>query len=69
MYKAIKDIDSLIFQDDYKLIEEMSGKIDYSGLNKILKAIDVSQNRIKSNVNFDVTMEVLFLTIKERIKK
>lgn len=69
LYKAIKDIDSLIFQDDYKLIEEMSEKIDYLDLNEVLKAIDISQSRIKSNVNFDVTMEVLFLTIKERIKK
>ena len=38
-------------------------------LNIIFKAIDYADSRIKSNVNFDVTMEVLFLTIKERMKK
>lgn len=69
LYKSVKDIDSLIFQDDYKLVEEMSNKMEYIDLNIIFKAIDYADSRIKSNVNFDVTMEVLFLTIKERMKK
>lgn len=69
LYKGTKNIDSLIFQDDYRLIKEMSEKLEYLDINVILKAMDYAENRIKSNVNFDVTMEVLFLTIKERIKK
>lgn len=69
LYKVTKNIDSLIFQDDYRLIKEMSEKLEYLDINIILKAMDYAENRIKSNVNFDVTMEVLFLTIKERIKK
>lgn len=69
LYKATKDIDSLIFQDDYKWVQDMSEKTSYWGLNDILKAIDYAWSRIKSNVNFDVTMEVLFLAIKERIRK
>lgn len=69
IYKATRDIDNLIFQDDYKLIQEMSEKVEYFDLNIILKEIDYAESRIKSNVNFDATMEVLFLAIKERIKK
>ena len=46
----------------------MAEKMEYAGLNKILKAIDNAQSRINTNVNFDVTMEVLFLTIKEGFK-
>lgn len=69
LYKVTRDMDRLIFQDDCKLIEEMSEKMEYFDLNMILKSIDFAENRIKSNVNFDVTMEVLLLTIKERIKK
>lgn len=69
IYKATRNIDSLIFQDDYKFIQEMSEKTNYFDLNNILKAIDYAESRIKSNVNFDVTMEVLFLAVKERIKK
>lgn len=68
LYKATRDIDSLIFQDEYKIIQEMAEKMEYAGLNKILKAIDNAQSRINTNVNFDVTMEVLFLTIKEGFK-
>ena len=68
-YKVTRDMDRLIFKDDCKLIEEMSEKMEYFDLNMILKSIDFAENRIKSNVNFDVTMEVLLLTIKERIKK
>lgn len=69
VYKAAKDIDSLIFQDDYQLIQEMSDKISYVNLNNILNAIDDAESRIKSNVKFDVTMEVLLLAVKERIKR
>lgn len=69
IYKATRNIDSLIFQDDYKLIQEMSDKTNYFDINNILKEIDYAQRRIKANVNFDVTMEVLFLAVKERIKK
>lgn len=69
LYKTTKDMDCLIFQDDCKLIKEMSEKTEYADLNIILKAIDFAESRIKSNVNFDVTMEVLLLTIKERIKE
>ena len=68
LYKATKDIDSLIFQDEYKIIQEMEEKMEYAALNNILKAIDSAQSRINTNVNFDVTMEVLFLTIKEGFK-
>lgn len=69
MYKAVKNIDKLIFQDEYKYIENMSDKISYIGIDMIFKAVDEAQSRIRSNVNFDVTMEVLFLYIKERIRK
>ena len=69
MYKAIANIDMLIFQDEYKYIEEMSDRLSYFHIDKIFEAIDEAQRRISSNVNFDVTMEVLFLYIKERIRK
>ncbi|WP_370748864.1 ATP-binding protein [Eubacterium sp.] len=69
LYKATGDTEKLIFQDDYHEIVEMSEKISYFHINIILKSIDRAWNRIKSNVNFDITMEVLFLSMKERIKK
>ena len=51
------------------MVEEMSDKISYYNLDNIQKAIDNTQDRIRVNANFDITMEVLFLDIKGRIGK
>lgn len=69
MYKATGNSENLIFQDDYMTIEKMAQDCSYFSMDVILKAIDQAESRINSNVNFDTTMEVLFLTIKERIQK
>lgn len=69
LYKAVEDNDRLIFQDDYQEIINMSKKLSFFDINVILKSIEQAWNRIHSNVNFDITMEVLFLSIKERIKQ
>lgn len=68
MYKATKDDQNLIFQDDYMIIKEMSQKCSFYNIDNILKAIEQAEDRIKYNVNFEATMEVLLLAIKERIK-
>lgn len=69
LYKAEKDSELLIFQDHYKVIERQSLKLSYSDINNILDGIDQAEGRIDSNVNFDMTIEVLFLLIKERMQK
>ena len=69
MYKATGISEKIIFQDEYKMVEEMSDKISYYNLDNIQKAIDNAQDRIRVNANFDITMEVLFLDIKGRIGK
>lgn len=69
LYKASEAVDRLIFQDDYISIKNQSGKLKYSDINVILKEIDNANSRITSNVNFDATIEVLFLAIRERIKR
>ena len=35
---------------------------------KILEAIDKAKVRLNANVNFDLTMELLFLTVRENLK-
>lgn len=69
MYKATGSSENLIFQDDYITIETMSEKCSYYDIDIILKSIDQAEGRINSNVNFDATIEVLFLAIKERMQK
>ena len=38
---------------------------EYEGIENILKAIENAKARLRANVNFDLVMELLLLTIKE----
>ena len=65
LYKATKDVDGLVFSDQLKYIKEKAKKSSYEGIETILTSIDKAKQRIKANVNFDLLMELLLLTIKE----
>lgn len=69
IYKATGNDESLIFQDDYIIIKNMAESCDFYDIDIILKSIDQAEKRIGANVNFDSSIEVLFLVIKERIQK
>ncbi len=65
MFKATKEIDSLIFKEEVSAIRQRAGESSYEGIQKILDAILQADNRLRANVNFDLTMELLYLTMKE----
>lgn len=65
LYKATKDVSGLVFGDQLQFIKEKAAKSSYEGIEKILSAIETAKTRIKANVNFDLLMELLLLTIKE----
>ena len=65
LFKATKEMDSLVFKDEYNFIKERADKSSYEGLETIIKAIETAKARLQANVNFDLTMELLFLTIRE----
>ena len=65
LYKATKEIEGLVFSDQISFIEEKASKSSYEGIEKILTSIEKAKQRIKANVNFDLLMELLLLTIKE----
>lgn len=58
----IINIDKIIF------IQNMSNKITYSQLSKIIDIIEETKKRIKSNCNFNTNMQVMALNIYEVIK-
>ena len=64
-FKATRDVDGVIFKDQLKNIRKSSSTSSYEGLEQILNAIQTAKTRLDANVNFDLTMELLFLTIKE----
>lgn len=65
LYKATKEIEGLVFSDQLSFIKEKASKSSYEGIEKILTSIEKAKQRIKANVNFDLLMELLLLTIKE----
>lgn len=65
MFKATADANNLIFRDEMRFIKQTASRSTYEGLEIILKALDVAKSRISANVSFDLTMELLLLTIKE----
>lgn len=65
LYKATWNPSSIVFSDEILTIQKMASKSSYEGIENILKALDKAKIRLAANVNFDLTMELLLLTMKE----
>ncbi len=65
LYKATKDVEGLVFREQLKFIKAKSSKSSYEGIETILVSIEKAKERLKANVNFDLVMELLLLTMKE----
>ena len=65
MFKATKDINLLVFKEEYSYIKRQADKSSFEGLEKIIEAFDKAKRRLNANVSFELTMELLLLTIKE----
>lgn len=65
LYKATKDMDKVVFKDQIKYIKERAKRSSYEGIELIIESLEKAKARLKANVNFDLVMELLFLTIKE----
>lgn len=64
-FKATKDPNGLVFRDQVRVIADQTNMSSYEGLEKVLTALEKAKSRLGANVNFDLTMELLFLMIKE----
>lgn len=65
MFKATRDADSLVFSDELISIREKASKSSYEGLECVLKSLEKAKIRLNANVNFDMALELLLLTMKE----
>ena len=65
MFKATADANNLIFRDELRFIKQTASRSTYEGIEIILKALDKAKSRLSANVSFELTMELLLLTIKE----
>ncbi|MBR6159108.1 MAG: DNA polymerase III subunit delta [Lachnospiraceae bacterium] len=65
MYKATMDTGALVFKDEEESIKEEALECSYDGIETVLKVIEKTKKRLKANVNYELAMELLLLTIKE----
>ena len=64
LFKATKDINQLLFQDEASYISRESSHRSYEKIEEILQAFEKAKVRLRANVNFDITMELMLLTLK-----
>lgn len=64
-YKATADIDKLVFSNEISTVRAQAAASSYEGLQDIIEAADRCRVRLRANVNFELAVELLLLTIKE----
>ena len=65
IFKATRDPNLLIFAEEYSAINKVAQTCGYNEINRILEAINTASARLDANVNFQLTLELLWLTIRE----
>ena len=67
MHKSTAGAGKLIYKDQAHEIAKQADQASYEGLNQIFDAIETARRRVKSNVNLDMTLELLLLEIKKHL--
>jgi DNA polymerase-3 subunit delta' len=65
MYKATLDPDLLLYREELSFIKQQANKRSYENVEKIISGMEKAKIRLKANVNFDIAIELMLLTIKE----
>ena len=65
LFKATRQVDGLVFSEEINYISFQASRISYEGLEQIIEALEKAKVRLRANVNFELTMELLLMTIKE----
>lgn len=65
LYKATADVNGLVFKDEVYEIKKQANTSSYHGIELMLEGLDKAKLRLNANVNFELVMELLLLTLKE----
>ncbi len=65
LYKATGDLNHLIFREEMGTIRKVASRSSYEGIENVIRALETAKKRLDANVNFDLVMELLLLTIQE----
>lgn len=69
IFKSTNNTNMVIFKDEINDISKQASICPYEGLKNILEALDKAKIRLRANVNFELTVELLLLTICDYYKK
>ena len=64
--KVLAQNDNLIFKEYSSVLKKQSEMLTLEGIEDIFKYIDQTKIRIKANVNFDTSLELLLIEIKSK---
>lgn len=67
VYKATENEDHLIFTDKVSYIRSVTREISYEEIGNIIKDMEIAKSRITSNVNIDLALELMLLSMKEHL--
>lgn len=65
LFKATNDVNHLVFREEIQTLRNIARRSSYEGIESVIEALQKAKNRLDANVNFELTMELLMLEIKE----
>lgn len=65
LFKATSDMNHLIFREEIQALRRTAQRSSYEGIENIIKALDTAKRRLDANVNFELVMQLLMMTIQE----
>lgn len=65
LFKATNDVNHLVFREELQSLRRVAERTSYEGIESVINALDRAKSRLNANVNFELTMELLFLEMKE----
>lgn len=65
VFKSTQKPDLILYRDEISYINSQARKLSYDNLNNIINAMEKAKIRLRANVNFDIAIELMLLSLKE----
>ena len=66
LFKATGEADHLVFREELSTIRKVAQRCSYEGIEECIEALNKAKMRLNANVNFELTMELLIMLIREK---
>ena len=65
MIKITGNVDKILFKNEFSTLKKQAGKLTFKSIEDKIDAIAKAEQRLLANATFEVTIELLLLTLKE----